>query len=574
MSSVSDLTVNVKCDVSELTEGMTESRRELALTTTTIEVQDATWRGLAQSAVQSAAEIAPAIARITEAAAGLAGTVIAYRAWGPAIAATAAPVAGLGTAFLRFGGIAASIVGYLVPQWKAVTLAISSSLLVYKVVTSDMAAASYKAVVGSASVSASVDKLSTAFGKLGEAAAAPFGKIEAGAESLLQSINPLPYILGTIEKTTAGWIDSATAGIEYLTPLVVEFGDVAETAVFITSSWGQATAEQTQNFYEQGKALRELAAETERLMALQEAQRPLFANLGAIQDAATDAAKQAAEIRRLGSIETIEALNAEMLALQQKAAQEILAGEATEESQKRLAALFAAIANQRENILAGGIKPKEDEASKAIEAAATQLATLVFGQDAVTRATLRMKGATAEQIAELERFQTQIANVKAEQEAAKEAEREFHEATKKAAADAQKALDDAWATWQKGEDRIRALQDQLDLASGAATKAEIAMREAFAAGYTEEQAREIADLTDQLDQLEQGKKKKEVKDIGKTAVNELGSSDALSSIFASIRGSDTDKQLRLAEEQLRQQEEMVAFLERIADEDLEVVEIA
>ena len=564
MSSVGDLTVNVKCDVSELTAGMEESRQQLALTTTNIEVQDATWKALASSVVQAAASIAPAVARIAEVSTGLAGTIVTYRAWGPAIAAVAQPVASLGSAFLRFGGIAATAVGFLVPQWKLVTTAISASLLVYKVATSDIAAESYKAVVGTASVSESTDRLSTALGKLGEAASAPFGQVSAGAESLLQSINPLPFIFGTLEAAAAASVDTLTAGVEYVTPLVTEFGDVAQTAVFVTSSWGQATAETTQNFYEQTKALRDLAAETERINALQEAQQPLFQNLGAMQAAATAAAEHSAEVRRLGSIKTIDDLNAELIALQQKAAQEVLTGKATEESQKKTAELFAAIANQREQILAGNVKPEESPVEKSLEAARKALFALEYGQDAAAVAALRAAGATDEQVAALEKLQEATARINEEKKAEKAAEDELMAAAKKAEAENQKWADDMAANFQKGEDRIAALKDQLDLASGAATKADIAMREALAAGFTDEQAQEIKDLTQQLDDLEKGKKKTTDKEIGGVAAQELGSTAAFSSIFASMRGNDNDvqkKALAVSEKQLTVQEEMVAALE-------------
>lgn len=562
MSSVGDLTVNVKCDVSELTDGMTEARHQLELTTTNIEVQDSTWKALANSVVQAAAAIAPSIARIAEASTGLAGTIVAYRAWAPAISAVAAPVAGLGSAFLRFGGIAASVVGFIVPQWKLVTTAISAGLLVYKVATSDIAAESYKSVVGSASVTESVGRLSTSLEKLGQAAGAPFGQVSAGAESLLQSINPFPFIMGTIERETASWIDTATAGIEYVTPLVVEFGDVAETAVFVTSSWGQATAEQTQNFYEQGKALRDLAAETERISALQEAQRPLFQNLGAMQAAATAAAQQSAEIRRIGSVQTIEDINQELNALQQKAAQEILTGQATEESQKQTAALFAAIANQREAILAGNVKPQESPVEQSLEAARKALFALEYGQDAAAVAALREKGATDEQVAALEQLQEATRRVTEEKRAEKEAEDELMAAAKKAEAENQKWADDMAANFQRGEDRISALKDQLDLASGAATKADLAMRDALAAGFTDEQAQEIADLTAQLDEL-RGNKPERAAESKSAQFAQLGSSAAFSSIFRNMNLERDKGAEKTAEKQLQTQERMLTALERL-----------
>lgn len=569
MSSVGELTVDVKCDVSELTEGQIESRREIETTTRSIMVQDATWKGLADSVAEAAGRIAPEITRITEVAAGLTTTVLTYRFWGGAIATAAAPITALGAAFLRFGGIATSIAGYLVPQWRLITTAISLGRLAYVATTSDIAQESYRAVAGSSSVSASTDRLTEALGRLGEAAGRPFAAFASGTEDWLASINPLPVILGFIERKTAEWIDTATAGIEYITPLVNEFSDQAETAIFVMESLYQATDAETQAFYEQGKSLRALAAESERVIAIQEGQRGLYQNIAALQASATAAAEQSAEVRRIRSIENLDQLDLEIAKIQQKANVEITSGKATEESQKRIGAVFAAIANQREAILAGDVKPKEDPAEKALEAAREALFALEHGQDAAAVAALRAKGATDEQVAALERLQEATRRVTEEQKTAKETEQRLEDAAKRAMAEGKKAVEDAATTWQKGEDRIAALKDQLDLASGAATKASIAMRDALRDGFTEEQAKEIGDLTAKLEQEKQTTRDREVKGV---AAAEFGSSDAFSTIFSAMRntGGPQERLVKTADAQLEAQLRQEKLLEEIANGQVDV----
>jgi hypothetical protein len=622
-SSVGDLSVGVRCDVSELTAGMETSREQLNLTTTTIQVQDSTWRSLAQSAVQSAGEIAPAIGQITSAATDLAATAIKYAALAPLIKGSVAAMGGLtsvasgvgsalaGSAVVAtgavgllsgilktFGSTIASVVGFIVPEWKLVTTAISASLLVYKVATSDIAQESYKAVVGSASVSSSFGKMETALGKLGEAAAEPFVKLEAGAEGFLQSINPIPYILGTIEKKVSSWVDTATAGIESLTPIVVDHVDNLEALFYFTEGLGTVSLEQAANFAEESKALRELATATEAAIAKQEAQASLYENIGALQRAATDSAKQSAEVRRIGNIETIEGLDAELRALQARAQAEIAAGKATEESQKKLGQLFAAVANQREAIPEAAAKKAQDEdkaaakkaqddqkraaedIEKALENARNALFALEFGQDAAALAALRAKGATDEQVQALLKLQEATAAVKAEQEAVKEQEQAMHDAAREFAADQKKwedeqakAAEDAQKTWERGEEQIAKLKDELALLTGTATEADVALLEARRAGFSEEQAQEIASLTDQLDGLKQEEK---LKGQG-AAFAEFGSSSSFSNIFAAMRSGQQDKQnkqIELAEEQNEKFDTELELLQDLIDKTPDVQFVA
>ena len=58
MSSVGELSVGVSCDPSEFTAGMTKVREDLNTTTTSISVQDQSWKSFSSSVVGSLARVA------------------------------------------------------------------------------------------------------------------------------------------------------------------------------------------------------------------------------------------------------------------------------------------------------------------------------------------------------------------------------------------------------------------------------------------------------------------------------------------------------------------------------------
>ena len=58
MSSVGELSVGVSCDPSEFTAGMTKVREDLNTTTTSISVQDQSWKSFSSSVVGSLAQVA------------------------------------------------------------------------------------------------------------------------------------------------------------------------------------------------------------------------------------------------------------------------------------------------------------------------------------------------------------------------------------------------------------------------------------------------------------------------------------------------------------------------------------
>lgn len=240
--------------------------------------------------------------------------------------------------------------------------------------------------------------------------------------------------------------------------------------------------------------MRELAAASEALIAKQQQQADLFGQLRKMQDDAAQGAAHSAELQRIASLDSVDAINAEIQALQQKAAAAILAGDATEESQKRTAALFAALEGQKNTVANNATKS-----------------------------------------AELEKKNQEL-----------EAQKAIN-----------KAKEDAKRLEESAADQIARMQDELDLLTGAATKAEIAMRQAMRAGFSQEQADEIARVTAELERAReadrQANKKPERERIDRTSLKaELaGSQGANAIITRGIGGPNNDidqKQLNMLQQ--------------------------
>lgn len=546
--SSGDLDIKITGDASEVTAAMTETRSQLDQTITTIQVQDQSWRSLAVSVTNAAASAAPAVAQITTAIAGLAGTVAVINHQRAMLTTLMSPLQAAGSAFITYGGLAARGLGMIVPQWKLVTTAVSVGLLVYKAATSEMAESAYKAAKGNADIEASAGRLQTAFSGLGAALSEPFGKAAQGAKSLFDSINPLPYLFGSLTATASGWIDNLAAGVESLTPKVVAFTDTLATIAFVTSSLGTATADSTAKFYEEAAALRASAKASEIRIAAQEAQRPLFKQLGEMQDSARESAQRTEEAARVGSLNTVAAIDEEIRALQAKAAQAILTGDAVKQSQqaamlqntakelkvaadapkasaddkkayadaqaaadaytkpleeaaKQQARLFAILEERKAGIESGRIKLPESNVDSAIAASRMELLKLTEGEDAAAVAAMRLKASTDDERAAIE---ASIPAFLAAREAVREASKAKDE--QKLIADLlKKSADEEAATQKRAADQIAALSDKINILNGSATSAEVAMRQLSSQGFNAEAATQISGLNAELERLNQAK---------------------------------------------------------------------
>ena len=106
------------------------------------------------------------------------------------------------------------------------------------------------------------------------------------------------------------------------------------------------------------------------------------------------------------------------------------------------------------------------------------------------------------------------------------------------------------------------MKDQIDLMNGSATNAEVAMREMWRSGFSQEQIDEVGALTEELDRLkeeEKDSKKKDPKEAkaGKDSLKAAfqGSSEAASIMLRGVGGGKSiediaGKQLTVAQQQL------------------------
>ena len=302
--------------------------------------------------------------------------------------------------------------------------------------------------------------------------------------------------------------------------------------------------------------LRKLGSATDELIAKQTAQSSIFGQLRAMQDEAAAKASHNADMARVATLASIDAINAEVTALQNKTAALIAAGKATEQSQKNAGAMFAALENHRNADESGTMeKPKQASAADgAIRSASEALDVLVMGRDRAAVAALRAAGATDAEVKQLQQYQQMIAGITAAQDAKKAADDK--------AAEAAKAQEQLTA---RGKDQIANMQDQVDLLTGAATKAEIAMRQMVREGFSGEQAAEVGALTDEIEKLEEAKRNEKGKDKSTGGRTEIaaafkGSQEAASILLRGIGGKSMEQ---IAQKQLTTQQQTLVAIKSI-----------
>lgn len=484
MSNIGDLSVSITADVSEFTEPMQQVRDDIEQTVTVIHKQEAAWSQLAASAI-------PAIGQVTAAVASLAGTAMTIRH-------QQAMFGSIAKALSDYGLLAVRVAGMIVPQWRLITTAIGVAALAYKAATSDM-------IRGAVSSAASSDTLAGSISKIRQSASELVTAIKAPFEGLTSSIGSIAYeFLGVGEALAAAksialsFSSAVSSGLKSATKAVYEYGDTAATALAITQSWMTMSGEASAKFYEEAGSLRALAAASEAAIEKQQQQRSLFSDLRTMQEAAIRSAENAAEVARIGSLVTVEAVQKEVEALRERAASVILAGKADAEWMKQSEALFFALEKQRQGILNGSVVDK----------------------------------------------------------AAEEAKKKAEEARKKAADEAEAAARKQQEMTDRGIEQIARLKDQIDILNGSATQAEVAMREMTRQGFDAEQVVAVGALTDELERLKQeaeeakkkGKKEPKAQQIDTSPEAAIkGSAQSFSAIFAASR-RDTDERMAKASE--------------------------
>jgi hypothetical protein len=267
---------------------------------------------------------------------------------------------------------------------------------------------------------------------------------------------------------------------------------------------------------------------------------------------ATQAATDSAEVSRVSSLITVEAIDNATAAMRLRVAGLLLAKSVDADAMDQVTKMTNALATQRQGILDGTVVDKEalkakealaqtnKEIEQTINSAKDAALKLSVGENEVAVAALRAKGATEEQVAALQGWQQAASDTKAEQDALKKSTE----------------LD------KTGKDKIAELTDQIGLLDGSATNASIAMRKMQEAGFSSEQIEQVAKLTNELDRLkeeEKDSKKKPDKEAksGPSALKAAfqGSSEAASIMLRGVGGGKSiediaGKQLTVAQQQL------------------------
>jgi hypothetical protein len=335
-----------------------------------------------------------------------------------------------------------------------------------------------------------------------------FGGIRASAESVLQfttGFSSLSEVVDYGASTVTSWASSTSSALTSATGAAREAGLVFGTALAI---WHGADSNQAAAFYEEGQALNALAAETANVISKQEQQRSVLKDIVAASERAAASQKTQAEVTRLGGISSVEALDAEMVALKQRAANVDANTQKSKEWQAEIAAITGAIEKQRAAIQGGTLKPKDDPVQKMIDDANKQLNQQKDPIQAQIDQAVGM-GAGAEQVNELRRILEARRDLTEQQKLQQDAERAQ-----------QQAAEESNRRSETGASKINSLRDQIDMMTGAASKGEIAMRELSRQGYDETQIAEIGKLTDELNKLQDESKGGTADKAGKQKDNE------------------------------------------------------
>jgi hypothetical protein len=317
-----------------------------------------------------------------------------------------------------------------------------------------------------------------------------FGGIRASAESLLQfttGFSSLSEVVDYGASTVTSWASSTSSALTSATGAAREAGLVFGTALAI---WHGADSNQAAAFYEEGQALNALAAETANVISKQEQQRSVLKDIIAASERAAASQKTQADVTRIGGISSVEALDAELVALKQRAGSVDANTQKSKEWQAEIAAITGAIEKQRAAIQNGTLKPKEDPVQKMIDDANKQLNQQKDPIQAQIDQAVGA-GADAAQVNELRRILEARRDLTEQQKLQQDAERE-----------SQRMADESNRRFDTGTSKINSLKDQIDQMTGAASKGEIAMRELSRQGYDETQIAEIGKLTDELNKLQ------------------------------------------------------------------------
>lgn len=346
--------------------------------------------------------------------------------------------------------------------------------------------------------------------------------------------------------TVTRWANSATTAIKDVNDKARELTLVASTA-FAVFHGADATA-----FYEEGQALNQLADATANVIQKQEQQRAALSYIKAASESAAAAQQTAAEVSRIGTIASVEALDQELQNLRLKALEQEKSVTNSKAWQQQVSQVTAAIEKQRAAIQGGTVKPQASAVDQQIKAAEDALNRMAVGDQQAALSTAALNGATSEQINRLRAALVATDDLT-------RAKKEQEEADRKAA-DAQR---EAAARFSQGTDTIQKLKGEIDLLTGAATKAEVAARNLISQGFDEAQANEIGRLTEQLDALRAGEKSSKSSDRqGANTAALKGTAEANAILLRGVGGPQEKKTEELQKETVNQLKNVVTAIKQ------------
>jgi hypothetical protein len=298
----------------------------------------------------------------------------------------------------------------------------------------------------------------------------------------------------------------------------------------------------SQKYIEEGRQLNKLIEETARHQQAIDAQTQAYKTIKDAEESASRGRQLAIDKSRIGSIQTVAGIDAELQALKVKQAFMDKDVQKSKEYLKYISNVTQALENQRTTLMAGDAKPeevKQSEASKSYEAAQQSLTKLQMGQEAYARAAIMAMDATDDEVVALLALHDQTVALDAAQKQQQKTDQLF----------------------TQGANKITDMKDQIDLLTGAATAAEIEMRKLSRAGYDEKQIKEIGRLTEQTEKLRAKDKAGGSAGTDKATATQSKASFAGSSETASLflRGVGGDAG-GVQQKQLKAQELMLAEL--------------
>lgn len=586
---IGDLVSNLTMEAAEFIQPIIEARTHLKLlaevaTESFRKVDEAprtatkTWSEFGQQSARSARSFGDAVARAALPVGGLLSLIsykvpglrvlsiwlttlgTAYRRWGSDSKAAASATTKAHTEVGQSTGVVAKVTEQAQERMQPFIATLGSKVvlaaLAYKVGLDEIIQASMRHLSVNAEFRKSITGLAGSLSTLGSTIVTEFTNGVRGSVMALVTattgFTSLSDMVDYSARKVTSWANTTTAAVKMATDGVKEAGLVFGTAIAIFQGMGD---DEAVGFYREGKALNELAAQTEIVIQKQQSLRDAFDYINDASGRAAQGQKLSAQIARIGTLETVEALDEELRSIKRQQEGVDASVRNTAAWRKEMDALAQAIERRRtalEN------PPKDDFISKQIDSAHQALMRLTMGETGYAIATAQAHGADQEQIRTLHSKLTAIEEITQAQSAQKAAE-----------AAIQAAQDQANHRYETGAERIASMRDQIDLLTGKATKAMIAMRELSRQGFDQSQVQEIGRLQAELDKLEASKKTT----IGAKGEPEnkaalQGTAEAAQLVLRGVGGGG-NQQLAIAQQTLDVQKQQLGAIKKLKSKPVE-----